>query len=140
MATPTRFTKLGVAGGRSYLTNTQDSYIKTYEIDVMHMATGTAFDTGIEAPKTFAPVGGWLVINVPESTGLTKTISFGYAAGANDAVTIDIDVSVAGRVGGIKINTTNMNDMLSNFTFMFGSADFAELEATLVLTVMASDE
>lgn len=134
MASPSRFTKVGVSGrtGESEF----DSYIQTFEFPVVAVASGAAQDTGIATPDTFLQViSAVLVVDTEETTGTTKTVDIGTTSTAAGVIN-DADVSVAGVVG------TPVTAALvggGNFTYTLGSADFAELSAFCVVTALCSD-
>ena len=137
MANPTRYTKLGLSGRTGTANNTQDSYMQTFEFPVVATATASAIDTGIKAPKTVQAYGAYLKINTAESTGITKTVSVGVV-GASAAFLSAEDVSATGKVG-TPVTAVYDNSALANFSYILGSADFAELDATCVLWVTGSD-
>ena len=138
MAAPTRFSKVGLQGRTSVPTNTQDTFIHTVEFPITVVASGAAQDTGIAAPKNIQAMSAYLKIRTAEATGGTKTVSVGLI-GASAAFLSAEDVSVAGAVGTpvalVRDNPTN-----ANFSYVLGSADFVELDATAVITFVGSEE
>lgn len=141
MATPksfTRLTELGLSGTQGTVNNSQDSYIKTFEFPVVAVASAAAQDTGIKAPKTIQAIGAYLKVKTPEGTAATKTVSVGIVGAAASFLSAE-DVSVATRVG-TPVTAVRPNDSLANFAYTLAGADFVELDAICVLTVIASDE
>lgn len=138
MAAPTRFTKVGTSGRPSTDNNTQDSYIQTFEFPVVAVASAAAQDTGIKAPKTIQAISAYIKITTPEGTAATKTVSVGIV-GAAASFLSDENVSVATRVG-TPVTAVRPNDSSVNFTYTLAGADFVELDAICVLTVIASDK
>lgn len=138
MAAPSRFTKIGISGRTGTDNNTQDSFLQTFEFPVQAVLSAAAQDTGILAPKTIQAMGAYLNVTTAEATGTTKTVSVGVV-GASAAFLSTADVSATGPVG-TPVTAVYDNTALANFAFILGSADFVELDATMVLWVIGSDE
>jgi len=124
----TRLNAVGLSGNKSKY----DTVKAIIEIDLPVVASGAVQNTGV-----FLTIGqilsAWVYIKTPETTGTTKTVSVGIAGGAGTELISAGDVSGAGVVGSSSIPlTTNLADEI---TYTLGSADFAELDATLVLEV-----
>jgi hypothetical protein len=137
MAAPTRFTKLGTSGRTGTSTNTQDSYTQTFEFPITIAASAAAQDTGIQAPLNMQAMSAYLRIRTAEATGTTKTVSVGIV-GASASFLSAQDVSAVGAVG-TPVTAAVYNGSNVNFAYTLGSADFAELDATVVLTLKCSD-
>lgn len=77
----------------------------------------------------------YLYVRVPESTGTTPTVSIGFSGGSGTELLGATTVSSAGVVGSYSGNVAV--NILEEVTYTLGSADFAELEAYLVLQIAA---
>ncbi len=137
MAAPTRFTKLGVSGRTATANNSEDTYLQTFEFDITAVLSASAQDTGVKAPKTINSFGGYLIVNTPESTGITQTIDIGITGSGTNIVTA-ADVSAAGKVGTVS-NVVIESGGTNNFSYTLGSGDFVELDARMVIWVIGSD-
>ena len=138
MAAPTRYSKLGLSGRQGTSKNTQDSIMTTYEFPVKAVASASAQPVGIVAPKTVQAIGGYLKVNTAEVTGTTKTVSVGVV-GAAAQFFATMDVSSTGPVG-TPVTAVYNNSAGAEFAYILGSADFAELDATMVIWVIGSDK
>lgn len=138
MANPTRFTKLGLSGRAGTSNNTQDSYMQTFEFPVQAIASASAQDTGIQAPKTIQAFGAYLNVKTAEASATVKTVSVGVVGSAASFLSAE-DVSATGPVG-TPITVAYDNSALANFAFILGDALFEELDATCVLWVIGSNE
>ncbi len=137
MANPTRFTKVGLSGRTGVSTNTQDTYIRTYEIPVTAVASAAEQDTGIAAPTGFIQViSALLVVTTAEATAAVKTLDLGTTSGSGDDALDGVSVAALGPVG------TPSTDAFvggGNWSYTLADDDFEELEAVAVVTVLASD-
>lgn len=138
MANPTRFTKLGTSGRTGTDSNTQDSFTQTFEFPIVLDATTSARDSGVKAPRTIQAMSAYLRITNAETVGTIKTVSVGVLGGGAASMIAAADVSVSG-VAGAPVTEAIFNNSLSNFSYSLGDVDFANLEATVVLTVKGSD-
>lgn len=137
MANPTRFTKLGTSGRTGTVNNTQDSYLKTYEFPILAVASSAEQDTGIAAPtKTVQVVSAYLYVNTAETTGTTKTLTVGTTSGGGADALGASSVASTGVVG-TPVTAAFIGG--GNWSFTLASANFAELDAVCVVTVLASD-
>lgn len=132
----TRFTRLGVAGRKDSANNSQDTYLQTFEFPVVAVASGAAQDTGVPVPTgTFQTVSAYLLINTAEVTGTTKTVTVGTTTAAGSILGAT-DVSATGPEGTpVQAATAGGG----NFAYTLGSANFAELDAVCVVTLLCSD-
>jgi hypothetical protein len=138
MEIPTTYNSICVSGQKGRGNNTQNSYMKTYEFPVVAVASASAQPVGITAPKTVQAIGGYLKVNTAEATGTTKTVSVGVV-GAAAQFFATMDVSSTGPVG-TPVTGVYDNSAGADFAYILGSADFAELDATMVIWVIGSDE
>jgi len=136
--TPTRYTKLGLSGRTGTDNNTQDSFMQTFEFPVQAIASASAQDTGIKAPKTIQSMGAYLNVTTAEATATVKTVSVGIVGAAASFLSAE-DVSSTGPVG-TPVTAVVDNSALANFAFILGDALFVELDATCVLWVIGSNE
>ena len=138
MANPTRYKKVGLSGRTGVSTNTQDTYLRTYEFPVVAVASAAEQDTGIAAPtKSIQVVSAYLYVNTTEATAAVKTLDIGTTAGSGADAINDVSVTATGPVG---TPVTAAFTGGGNWSYTLAGADFAELDAVAVVTVLASDE
>lgn len=137
MASPTRFTKVGLQGRKDTTSNSQDSYLQTFEFPVVAVASAAEQDTGIAAPtKAVQVVSAMLYVNTAEATATTKTVDIGTTAGTGADILNDESVASTGPVG-TPVTAAFVGG--GNFSYTLAGADFAELDAVCVVTVQALD-
>jgi hypothetical protein len=124
----TRLDAVGLSGNESKY----DTVKTIIEIDLNIKASASPINT-----NTFLTYGqilsAWVYTKTPETTGAIKTVSVGIAGGTGTELINAASVSGAGINGSASIPLTiNLADEI---TYTLGSADFAELDATLVLEV-----
>ena len=132
-----RINSLGLQGRTGVSTNTKDSFIKTYEFPITIVASTSAQSLGVVAPKSVQAISAYIIVDAAEVTGATKTVSVGVVGAAASFLSA-IDVSSTGAVG-TPVTAALDNTAGATFAYTLGSADFAELDATVVLTVQGSD-
>lgn len=136
MTAPSRLPKLGVSGRKGTDNNTQDSFIQTFEFPVTAVASAAAQDTGIAVPsKFFQPISALLYVNTPESTGATQSVTVGTTVDGQ-SILGPTDVSSAGPVGTTSTGATTGG---GTFTWTLGGADYVELDAVAVVTLLCSN-
>lgn len=137
MANPTRFTKLGTSGRTGTVNNTQDSYLKTYEFPILAVASAAEQDTGVAAPtKAIQVVSAMLYVNTAEATAAAKTLTVGTTSGGGADALAATSVAATGPIG-TPVTVAFVGG--GNWSFTLAGADFAELDAVCVVTVLASD-
>ena len=143
MTNPTKISNrleaMGLSGRTGTDKNTEDAYYQTFEIPLKAVASGAAQDTGIRAPKATASFGGYIRVTTAEGTASVKTIDVGILGGDDAAFANNVDVSVTGVVGPVKRATVD-NSAGANFSYTLAGADFVELDAVLVMSVMGGDK
>ena len=124
----TRVNALGLSGNNSKY----DTVKAIIEIDLSIQTSASPINSNIFL--NFGQIlSAWIYTKTPESTGTVKTVSVGIAGGTGTELINAGSVSSAGINGSTTIPlTTNLADEI---TYTLGSADFAELDATLVLEV-----
>jgi hypothetical protein len=124
----TRLNAVGLSGNKSKY----DTVKAIIEIDLNIVASAAAQNTNVFL--TYGQIiSAWVYTKTPETTGAVKTVSVGIAGGSGTELINAGSVSGAGINGSTTIPlTTNLADEI---TYTLGSADFAELDATLVLEV-----
>lgn len=135
MANPTRFTKVGYTKGGKFGENVGDYYTRTYTAPVTLVASAAEQDTGIQLPPGVV-LGTSIKVNTAEVTGLTKEVDVGVSGVSSTYLATNLNVSATGfkpAIPGQAIDTA------ANLTYTLGSADFAELEAEIVVYMIASD-
>ena len=138
MATPSRLSKLGLSGKSGAEINISDPYIKTVEFPVDAIASGSAQDTGVPTPsKSMQVISSYIEINTAEATGTVKTVDIGIN-GQGNVIQAGTSVAAAGAAGAPVQGAISVSSS-TNFTFTLGSADFAELDATCVVTFQGID-
>lgn len=140
-----RLNSLGLEGGKdrkdskSNSINTKDTYIKTFEFPVTVVAAATAQDTNIFAGSRVVQVlSAYLDVTTAEATGTTKTVSVGIGGVANNILNA-ASVAATGAVGTPLLPAITTTTANNEFTYTLGSADFAELVATAVITCVCQD-
>lgn len=140
MAAPTRFTRVGFSGRKDTASNQKDTFLQTFEFDLAIAAAITAQNSGVTVPVGIVQVvSAYIDVETAEATGLTKTVSVGVGGTANNILNA-ASVAAVGGVGtpvAAAINTTSSNNEL---TFSLGSADFAELEGRVVVTLLCQED
>ena len=136
MSTPSRFTKVGLQGRTGVSTNTQDTYLQTFEFPVVAVASGALQDTGIAAPSgNVQVVSAYLNVTTAEATAAVKTLTVGVV-GSGATVLGATSVASTGPVGTPVTAAFAGN---ANWSYTLVGADFAELDAVCVVTVLATD-
>lgn len=130
----TRFKSLGLAG-RKGAKNTLDSNIITIEAPIVAVASISPQDTGIPLPDGgIQVISAFLKIVVPETTAVDKTINVGIFGAAGVEFLAGTSTENVGSVGTPVTGAINTSSSTIGYTL--AGADFAELEATLVLTIL----
>ncbi len=138
MSNPTRFTKLGVSGGTGTDENTQDTFLQCIEVPFKAQGSGSKIDSGVAAPASFSPVGGYVAINVPETQGATQEVSIGMTgAGASGSIYNQIDTATIGKFGNI-IKSVIDNNLNENFAFTMPNTNI-ECEGVAVIWFTGGD-
>lgn len=124
----TRLDAVGLSGNESKY----DTVKAIIEIDLNIEASASPINTNVFL--TYGQIlSAWVYTKTPETTGAVKTVSVGIAGGTGTELINAASVSGAGINGSVSIPlTTNLADEI---TYTLGSADFAEIDATLVLEV-----
>jgi hypothetical protein len=137
MASPSRFTKVGLQGRTGVVANTQDSYEQTFEFPVLAVASAAEQDTGIAAPtKSIQVLSAYLYVNTAEATAVAKTLTVGTTAGSGADALGATSVAATGPIG-TPVTAAFVGG--GNWSFTLAGADFAELDAVCVVTVLATD-
>ncbi len=142
MATPTRFTKLANAGQKNKInsaglvSNAGDWFNRTEVFTIPVVASATAQDTGIILPAGVA-VLAFIRVNTAEVTGTIKTIDIGLSGGTGAEFGNDLSVAATGVVLGEVNAILTQGDTI---TYTLGSANFAELDAEVIIQLTGSDE
>ena len=135
MTSQTRFNRIGLAGRKS-AKNVKDPFVQTIEAPIVAVASAAQQDTGIPLPDGgIQEISAFIKVDSPEVTGTTKTVNVGVFGGSATAFLSAADVSTVGVTGETLISAVNTSDDTIGYTL--GSANFAELEGTLVLTIIA---
>lgn len=134
----TRSNGQGFAGRTAGQFNKTDTRIITREFTVSASATASQIDTGIKLSNTVQVISAFVKVGTAEATGTTKTLSVGLFGGTAAEFLSATAVSAVGVVGTpilpAKDSSTN-----NTIGYKFGSANFAELECTVVLTLVIGD-
>lgn len=141
MATPTRYTKIGAAGQKARVNandlvlNRGDYYRQTIAFVIPIVALTTEQSTGILVPAGVA-VNVFLNITTAEATGTTKTIDIGLLSGTGDEFVDGGSVAAT----GIVLGTASVLTAGDEITYTLPSANFAELDAEIVIELIGTDE
>ena len=80
-------------------------------------------------------ISAYLDVETEETTGTTKTVSVGLVGGTGAEFLSGESVAAAGPVG----TPIGVAYSAANISYTLGSADFAELDATLVITLVQAE-
>lgn len=128
----TRLSNLGLSGRKGTSQNQLDIKKQIIEIDLPVVASGAAQNTGVIFTDAQV-LSAFIYVQTKEDTGLTKTVSVGFAGGTGTELLSAADVSDKGITGAYS-SAVNI-PLGTEITYTLGSADFAELKARLVLEV-----
>jgi hypothetical protein len=138
MANPSRLSKLGLSGKQGTSVNVNDPYIKTVEFPVVAIASGAAQDSGVLTPTlSMQVISAYLQVTTAEASAVTKTVDVGVTS-QGAVVLNDADVSAI-AADGTPVTAALDVSAGDTFTFTLAGADFAELEATCVVTYQGID-
>ena len=136
MTQKTRYKAVGFAGRESGTKNQKDSFVKTYEFDINAVLSGAEQDTGVAAPSGFIQsISAVIVVETAEVTGGTKTVDVGIVG----QPAVFLNNSSVASTGPVGTPITAAIAGGANFSFTLGSADFVQLEARCVITVVGSE-
>ena len=140
-----RLTNLGLQGSfgqrdnQTNTTNTQDTFIKTFEIPLTRVASGAAQTTVVEAgTKWLQILSAAIVTDVAEAGGTTKTISIGIG-GAAANVMAATSVAATGAVGSPVAAAINVTTANNKFTYTLGSADWTTFQGRAIVTAICAN-
>lgn len=132
-----------------------------YRFPVVLAASTAEQDSGYDLPLDGIVLGAFVDVKVPEATGATKTLDVGLASGEaggdTDGFLDGIDVSSAGLKKGtlasagqtlgalLRVDESGagvlvpeshiLNGTAKSVVYAFGSNDFAELQADIIILV-----
>ncbi len=136
MASPTRLSKIGLAGRKSAVTSS-DPIIQQFVIPVTIVASTAEQDTGVAMPTGAGEVSVALNVLTAEVTGSVKTVDVGIT-GDPDALLNNADVSATGyltREDAVGAVAFPVNLSGTNITYALGDTDSVEMVAEIVITV-----
>lgn len=133
MTAKTRFSRIGLSDRKDSTTNSVDSYKEIIEVPITIVAAATAQVTDVVLPANCLVSSATVYVGTAEATGLTKTISCGIDGGSGTAFVNAASVAATGMVAGA--TAVAGNGATVNYTL--GSADFAELDAVILLEIIA---
>jgi len=134
----TRSNGQGFSGRTAGQFNKTDTRIITREFTVSASATASQIDTGIKLSNTVQVISAFVKVGTAEATGTTKTLSVGLFGGTAAEFLSASVVSAVGVVG-TPLLVAKDSSTFNTIGYKFGSADFAELECTVVLTLLIGD-
>lgn len=119
--------------------NTQDTFIKTFEIPLTRVASAAAQTTAIEAgTKWLQVLSAAIIVDVAEVTGTTKTISIGIGAGSTNVMAAT-SVAATGAVGSPLTAAIPVTSSTNKFTYTLGSNNFAEFQGRAIVTAICAN-
>lgn len=137
---PSRFNKVGSSGNRGSDNNIVDSYLQTFEFGLTFQAGAMFFDTGIELPNIVQTSNAFIIVDTPESTGLTKNIQVGVS-GKTDAFLGSTDVSAVGPIGTPLFTVTEVPVVPDkSILITYGSTDWEEFSGRVILQLLCIRE
>lgn len=142
MSIASRLKSLGLAGRKGALNNqgVSDPYIQQFVIPVTLVASTAEQDTGFVMPVRASELHVGVNVITEEATGTFKTIDVGVV-GSPDALIDDGSVDAKGFIGatgGAGEQPSPVDLSGKTIAYALGSADFAELEAEIVITVIGA--
>ena len=119
--------------------NTQDTFIKTFEIPLTRVASGSAQTTAIEAgTKWLQVLSAVVVTDVAEATGTTKTLTVGIGGAAANVLGAT-SVAAIGATGTPVLPAINVNSTNNKFTYTLGSADWTTFQGRAIVTAICAN-
>lgn len=119
--------------------NTQDTFIKTFEIPLTRVASAAAQTTTIEASTKWLQVlSAAIIVDVAEAVGVTKTISIGIG-GVSTNVMAATSVAATGAVGSPVTAAINVTTANNKFTYTLGSADWTAFQGRAIVTAICAN-
>ena len=142
MVAKTRYSAVGVAGGKGRPTNGDSDPFFTQVVIPLPLVAATAEqDTGVTLPAKASEFHCVVNVITASSAGTTETIDIGVTGNA-DALIDGGSTNAAGligRTGGAGESEYPANIGGTNITYALGSADIAGLEAELILTYIGAE-
>ncbi len=133
--TASRFNSIGLSGRKDVASNRSDAFKQIIEIPITLVASATEQSTGVILPTRCVVTSTIVNVFTAEATGATKTIDVGLLAGGGADLANDVSVATTGFVVG-ESGVVGSGDEV---TYTLGSADYAELEAVILLEITAAD-
>ena len=133
--TASRFTSIGFSGRKDQVSNRSDAFKQIIEIPITLVASGAEQSTGVTLPTRCVVTSTIVNVFTAEATGTTTTIDVGLLAGGGADLADDVSVAATGFVAGIS-DVVGSGDEV---TYTLGSADYAELDAVILLEITAAD-
>ncbi len=133
--TASRFNSIGLSGRKDVASNRSDAFKQIIEIPITLVASATEQSTGVILPTRCVVTSTIVNVFTAEATGTTKTIDVGLLAGGGADLANDVSVASTGFVVG-ESGVVGSGDEV---TYTLGSADYAELEAVILLEITAAD-
>jgi len=141
----TRFNAISLEGSfgqrdsQSNGTNTRDTFIKTFEIPLIRVASGALQTTNIEAgSKSIQVISAYIDVVTAEATAATKTLTVGIGGAAANILGAT-SVAATGAVGTTLLPAIKLTTANNKFTYTLAGADFAEFVGTAIVTAVCSD-
>lgn len=137
MSNPTRFTKVGLSGKKSN-SYKSDSSLQTLVAPLPVVASVAEQSIPITLPDNAIELSVAVNVITPETTGTVKTVDVGIATNG-DALIDGAAVSASGlfgRTGGAGELPYPQPLNGASLVYQLGSADFVELEAEVIVTVL----
>ena len=140
-----RLNNLGLQGSfnqrdnQTNTTNTQDTFVKTFEIPLPRVASAATQTTVVEAgSKWLQVISAVIVVDVAETTAVTKTISIGIGGSAVNVMAAT-SVAATGAVGTPVESAINVTTANNKFTYTLGGADFAQFQGRAIVTAICAN-
>lgn len=141
----TRFNAIGLEGGfgqrdsQSNGTNARDAFIKTFEIPLTRVASGSLQTTNIEAgTKSIQVISAYVDVTTAEATAVTKTLTVGIGGAAANILGAT-SVASTGAVGTPLLAAIPLTSANNKFTYTLAGADFAQFVGTAIVTAICTD-
>ena len=143
----TRFNNISLQGAfgqkdaQTNSVNTQDTFIRTFEIPLLAVPSASAQITNIEAGNSSIQViSAYIRVITPETVGATKTLTIGIGPGASNVMTAT-SVAAAGCFGAPASAppVTNLTPSTNKFSYTLGSADWVDFVGVAIVTAICSN-
>jgi hypothetical protein len=143
----TRFNNIGLQGAlgqkdsQTNSVNTQDTFIRTFEVPLRAVASSSAQTTVVETGNlSIQVISAYIRVITPETVGTTKTLTMGIGPGASNVLSAT-SAAVAGCFGSPASAppVTNLTPSTNKFNYTLGSADWSDFVGVAIITAICAN-